>query len=313
MSVSCCDKDFFITFSFSKQVKIWFQNHRYKLKKARQEKGLLDIGPTIHMSSAVSVPVPVPPPGSHLSLTAVSSSVHRPAQTSSPRRVSIPVLVRDGKPCSSHHGATTSSTTSITTGQHNVELGSPTTSGLHYHHHQQLLQPNSSSTTFMASPLATVTSGGQQQQQPSALLISTPSASLHDYYTMAMAAGYDPSSATMPTPIGYPSTGGGSSSLGGGAYTNYYSSIVHQPASYSTGVIGSTAFNHAGSSSSSSSAVNGVINYLQQSTGNAGHHQPQHHGIAAGTPTAALTAMSYGDIGDMATMTGSYGSQAKWW
>lgn len=46
------------------QVKIWFQNHRYKTKRARQEKGL-----------DVSNPLP------------------------SPRRVAVPVLVRDGKPC----------------------------------------------------------------------------------------------------------------------------------------------------------------------------------------------------------------------
>ena len=45
------------------QVKIWFQNHRYKLKKARQEKGM------------ELAPLP------------------------SPRRVAVPVLVRDGKPC----------------------------------------------------------------------------------------------------------------------------------------------------------------------------------------------------------------------
>ncbi|GIY43569.1 homeobox protein Nkx-2.2a [Caerostris darwini] len=45
------------------QVKIWFQNHRYKCKRARQEKGL-DLN-------------------------------HLP----SPRRVAVPVLVRDGKPC----------------------------------------------------------------------------------------------------------------------------------------------------------------------------------------------------------------------
>lgn len=53
------------------QVKIWFQNHRYKTKRARQEKGL-----------DVSNPLP------------------------SPRRVAVPVLVRDGKPCQpgSGHG-----------------------------------------------------------------------------------------------------------------------------------------------------------------------------------------------------------------
>ncbi|CAH1791100.1 unnamed protein product [Owenia fusiformis] len=45
------------------QVKIWFQNHRYKMKRARQEKGL-DMNPL-----------------------------------PSPRRVAVPVLVRDGKPC----------------------------------------------------------------------------------------------------------------------------------------------------------------------------------------------------------------------
>lgn len=50
------------------QVKIWFQNHRYKLKKARQERGL-DLAPL-------------------------------PA----PRRVAVPVLVRDGKPCNSSGG-----------------------------------------------------------------------------------------------------------------------------------------------------------------------------------------------------------------
>ncbi|XP_023697541.1 homeobox protein Nkx-2.2a-like [Paramormyrops kingsleyae] len=45
------------------QVKIWFQNHRYKMKRARTEKGM-EVG-------------------------------HLP----SPRRIAVPVLVRDGKPC----------------------------------------------------------------------------------------------------------------------------------------------------------------------------------------------------------------------
>ncbi|CAH0386511.1 unnamed protein product [Bemisia tabaci] len=50
------------------QVKIWFQNHRYKTKRAQQEKGL-----HVEHHSAGSVPAP--------------------------RRVTVPVLVRDGKPC----------------------------------------------------------------------------------------------------------------------------------------------------------------------------------------------------------------------
>lgn len=51
------------------QVKIWFQNHRYKTKRAQTEKGVYD--PQQHPNGAMS----------------------------SPRRVAVPVLVRDGKPC----------------------------------------------------------------------------------------------------------------------------------------------------------------------------------------------------------------------
>lgn len=51
------------------QVKIWFQNHRYKTKRAAHEKGI----------------------DHHQSISA--ANVH------SPRRVAVPVLVRDGRPC----------------------------------------------------------------------------------------------------------------------------------------------------------------------------------------------------------------------
>ncbi|XP_065210461.1 homeobox protein vnd-like isoform X2 [Planococcus citri] len=55
------------------QVKIWFQNHRYKTKRAQQEKGL-------HIDHHVGNNMP------------------------SPRRVAVPVLVRDGKPCTASNG-----------------------------------------------------------------------------------------------------------------------------------------------------------------------------------------------------------------
>ncbi|OXA60401.1 homeobox protein Nkx-2.1 [Folsomia candida] len=56
------------------QVKIWFQNHRYKCKRQAKEKAMAE---TNHSQS-------------------------------SPRRVAVPVLVKDGKPCSNGDGNSTS-------------------------------------------------------------------------------------------------------------------------------------------------------------------------------------------------------------
>ncbi|XP_061840572.1 homeobox protein Nkx-2.5-like [Nerophis lumbriciformis] len=57
----------------SNQVKIWFQNRRYKCKRQRQDRGLQDAAAGPHHSQ--------------------------------PRRVAVPVLVRDGKPCVGGGGA----------------------------------------------------------------------------------------------------------------------------------------------------------------------------------------------------------------
>ncbi|KAK3850369.1 hypothetical protein Pcinc_042923 [Petrolisthes cinctipes] len=53
------------------RVKIWFQNHRYKMKRAAKEKAMSDQTPSTNQSAG------------------------------SPRRVAVPVLVKDGKPCPS--------------------------------------------------------------------------------------------------------------------------------------------------------------------------------------------------------------------
>lgn len=58
------------------QVKIWFQNHRYKTKKSSNEKQ--------QKCDSPSTPSKSPP---------------------SPKRVAVPVLVKDGKPCSNNNNS----------------------------------------------------------------------------------------------------------------------------------------------------------------------------------------------------------------
>lgn len=67
------------------QVKIWFQNHRYKTKRAQNEKGLYEQHPVLHGH----------PPHPHHP----AHQLHHHSALPSPRRVAVPVLVRNGKPC----------------------------------------------------------------------------------------------------------------------------------------------------------------------------------------------------------------------
>ncbi|KAK3093962.1 hypothetical protein FSP39_022306 [Pinctada imbricata] len=72
------------------QVKIWFQNHRYKCKRQQKDKEKMD-------SSS-----PVSSPGSEEQESPRQTSHNSTSQQNqtSPRRVGVSVLVKDGKPCS---------------------------------------------------------------------------------------------------------------------------------------------------------------------------------------------------------------------
>ncbi|CAG2170136.1 unnamed protein product [Oppiella nova] len=71
------------------QVKIWFQNHRYKCKRQAKEKAMSDASPTPPQNSTSAGSV------NQTSNTSNNSSSH--AYSSSPRKVAVPVLVKDGK------------------------------------------------------------------------------------------------------------------------------------------------------------------------------------------------------------------------
>ncbi|CAI9742193.1 thyroid transcription factor 1-like [Octopus vulgaris] len=68
------------------QVKIWFQNHRYKCKRQQKDKEKMEQQNQVQQSSQNQ-----------------QQSTGNRCQ-SSPRRVAVPVLVKDGKPCTSGSG-----------------------------------------------------------------------------------------------------------------------------------------------------------------------------------------------------------------
>ena len=79
------------------QVKIWFQNHRYKCKRAQKDK---EKGPNDDTISEHS------PTQSDEEDVDVTPSQHQ--VQSEPRRVAVPVLVKDGKPMNNTHNTSES-------------------------------------------------------------------------------------------------------------------------------------------------------------------------------------------------------------
>ncbi|XP_050934083.1 homeobox protein Nkx-2.1 isoform X2 [Lates calcarifer] len=119
------------------QVKIWFQNHRYKMKRQAKDKV------------------------SQQQMQQESGSCQQ-QQQQSPRRVAVPVLVKDGKPCQgSGHTPTSSAQTHHQQGG-NVMIMSNNTSGLGQHQSQQVgstghspdLAPHSSSPPSLQGQVA---------------------------------------------------------------------------------------------------------------------------------------------------------------
>ena len=99
------------------QVKIWFQNHRYKCKRQQKDKEKMD------SSSPVSSPGSADPDESPRQQSQNQSS--QQSTQLSPRRVGVSVLVKDGKPCSgSTAEVTTSSASQNPTSGAQARLGS---------------------------------------------------------------------------------------------------------------------------------------------------------------------------------------------
>ena len=119
----------------TQQVKIWFQNRRYKMKRQTQDKTL------------------------ELATTVLHQHHHRQHQhigsfqTSSShlRRVAIPVLVRDGKPC-----VTATNSPSVTT----TPNSSPSSASAAGPHHPQFTTNTAAdSWSYRAEELGSLTSG----------------------------------------------------------------------------------------------------------------------------------------------------------
>ena len=77
------------------QVKIWFQNHRYKYKRQAKEKAMSE------QTSSTSLVI--------IRRLKYDRFLTSPLLQSSPRRVAVPVLVKDGKPCNSSASSDNSS------------------------------------------------------------------------------------------------------------------------------------------------------------------------------------------------------------
>lgn len=127
------------------QVKIWFQNHRYKMKRQAKDKAAQQLQQQQQQDGNLCQ-----------------------QQAQSPRRVAVPVLVKDGKPC--QNGSNT-----------------PTSNQQQVQQSQQQSQQQNGNGVLLASPTGNL-SQHQNQQQVNALDLEEMSPSppsLHSQLNMA--------------------------------------------------------------------------------------------------------------------------------
>ncbi|RWS13093.1 homeobox protein Nkx-2.2-like protein [Dinothrombium tinctorium] len=79
------------------QVKIWFQNHRYKCKRQAKEKAMSESSATSTGSAQQAHSIASGPGVNQGNAASVTGNNSNTSYTSSPRKVAIPVLVKDGK------------------------------------------------------------------------------------------------------------------------------------------------------------------------------------------------------------------------
>lgn len=131
------------------QVKIWFQNHRYKMKRQAKDKA------------------------SQQQLQQDGGGCQAQTQGSqqqSPRRVAVPVLVKDGKPCQG------------SAGQNPHHPHNHSNHGSHHAQQQQQTQQ-------------------QQQQQQSAVMIMTNALAQHQSQQQVSSTGHSPDLAASSPPV----------------------------------------------------------------------------------------------------------------
>ncbi|XP_050405200.1 homeobox protein Nkx-2.1 [Patella vulgata] len=149
------------------QVKIWFQNHRYKHKRMSKDKDKSDQKSESSSERQSS---------QNQSQNHSSSSSGSGSSNPSPRRVAVPVLVKDGKPCSNSNdnpsnqqqGHTNTSSTGHSHGSANSSIQSPSSmhSSCAVSSAKNLIHVNSLGSPTLSEMSGTISANSVNSQNP---------------------------------------------------------------------------------------------------------------------------------------------------